>query len=108
MARSSVRPFGERARLHSRRSALRRLAVLPSRRFAVSLARVPIRWRLTVWYAGLLAGALLLFGAAIYFARETPCGPRVIGVRLGDLLNWLTDPQTAPKRDFLGMLNGGC
>ena len=47
-------------------------------------------------------------GAAIYFARETPCGPRIIGVRLGDLLNWLTDPQTAPKRDFLGMLNGGC
>lgn len=50
----------------------------------------------------------LPLGAAIYFARETPCGPRIIGVRLGDLLNWLTDPQTAPKRDFLGMLNGGC
>ena len=50
----------------------------------------------------------LPLGAAIFFARETPCGPRIIGVRLGDLLNWLTDPQTAPKRDFLGMLNGGC
>jgi hypothetical protein len=50
----------------------------------------------------------LPLGAAIYFARETPCGPRIIGVRLGDLLNWLTDPQTAPKRDFLGMLSGGC
>jgi hypothetical protein len=50
----------------------------------------------------------LPLGAAIYFARDTPCGPRVIGVRLGDLLNWLTDPQTAPKRDFLGMTSGGC
>jgi hypothetical protein len=47
-------------------------------------------------------------GAPIYFARDTPCGPRVIGVRLGDLLNWLVDPQTAPTRDFLGMINGGC
>ena len=50
----------------------------------------------------------LSLGAPIYFARETPCGPRVIGVRLADLLNWLVDPQTAPKRDFLGMTNGGC
>jgi hypothetical protein len=50
----------------------------------------------------------LPLGAAVYFARETPCGPRVIGVRLGDLLNWLVDPQTAPKRDFLGMTSGGC
>ena len=50
----------------------------------------------------------LPLNAALYFARDTPCGARVIGVRLGDLLNWLTDPQTAPKRDFLGMLNGGC
>ena len=47
-------------------------------------------------------------GAPIYFARDTSCGPRVIGVRLGDLLNWLSDPETAPKRDFLGMTNGGC
>jgi hypothetical protein len=46
--------------------------------------------------------------AAIYFGRETPCGPRVIGVRLGDLMNWLVDPQAAPKRDFLGMTSGGC
>ena len=50
----------------------------------------------------------LPLGAPIYFARDTPCGPRVIGVRLGDLLNWLVDPQTAPTRDFLGMTNGGC
>ena len=50
----------------------------------------------------------LPLGAAIYFARETPCGPRVIGVRLADLLNWLVDPQSAPRRDFLGMTNGGC
>ena len=50
----------------------------------------------------------LPLGAPVYFALETPCGPRVIGVLLGDLLNWLTDPETAPKRDFLGMTNGGC
>ncbi len=50
----------------------------------------------------------LPLSAPIYIARETPCGPRVIGVRLGDLLNWLVDPQTAPKRDFLGMRSGGC
>lgn len=50
----------------------------------------------------------LPLGAPIYFARDTPCGPRVIGVRLGDLMNWLSDPETAPKRDFLGMTNGGC
>jgi hypothetical protein len=46
--------------------------------------------------------------AAIYIARDTPCGPRVIGVRLGDLLRWLSDPQSAPKRDFLGMVSSGC
>ena len=49
----------------------------------------------------------LPLGAPIYFARATPCGPRVIGVRLGDLLNWLVDPQTAPTRDFLGMTSSG-
>ena len=52
--------------------------------------------------------AELPLGAPIYFARDTPCGPRVIGVRLGDLLNWLVDPETAPTRDFLGMTSGGC
>lgn len=46
--------------------------------------------------------------AAIYIARDTPCGPRVIGVRLGDLLTWLVDPQAATKRDFLGMVSAGC
>lgn len=50
----------------------------------------------------------LPLSAPIYIARETPCGPRVIGVRLGDLLRWLADPHTAPKRDFLGMVSGGC
>ncbi|MGH2559996.1 MAG: sensor histidine kinase [Thermomicrobiales bacterium] len=28
--------------------------------------RIPVRWRLTAWYALFLAGALLLFGAVIY------------------------------------------
>lgn len=46
--------------------------------------------------------------AAIYVARDTPCGPRVIGVRLGDLLKWLVDPRAATKRDFLGMVSAGC
>jgi hypothetical protein len=46
--------------------------------------------------------------APIYFGQDTPCGPRVIGVRLGDLLKWLADPQAATKRDFLGMLSAGC
>jgi hypothetical protein len=50
----------------------------------------------------------LPLNAAIYVARDTPCGPRVIGVRLGDLLKWLVDPQAATKRDFLGMISGGC
>jgi hypothetical protein len=31
--------------------------------------------------------------AAVYIGQETPCGPRLIGVRLGDLLKWLADPR---------------
>jgi hypothetical protein len=50
----------------------------------------------------------LPLNAAIYIGRDTPCGPRVIGVRLGDLLKWLVDPQASTKRDFLGMTSGGC
>jgi hypothetical protein len=46
--------------------------------------------------------------AAIYIGEDTPCGPRLIGVRLGDLLKWLVDPHAATKRDFLGMISGGC
>ena len=46
--------------------------------------------------------------AAIYIGRDTPCGPRVIGVRLGDLLKWLADPRSAIRRDFLGMVSAGC
>jgi hypothetical protein len=50
----------------------------------------------------------LPLSAPIYFGQETPCGPRVIGVRLGDLLAWLVDPESGKKRDFLGMISGGC
>jgi hypothetical protein len=50
----------------------------------------------------------LPLSAPVYIGRDTPCGPRVIGVRLGDLLKWLVDPQAATKRDFLGMVSGGC
>jgi hypothetical protein len=46
--------------------------------------------------------------AAIYLGQDTPCGPRLIGVRLGDLLKWLSDPQSATTRDFLGMISPGC
>ena len=46
--------------------------------------------------------------APIYISQDTPCGPRVIGVELGDLLAWLADPHSAPKRHFLGMISGGC
>jgi hypothetical protein len=46
--------------------------------------------------------------AAIYIGQETPCGPRLTGVRLGDLLAWLADPQSVTKRDFLGMISPGC
>ena len=50
----------------------------------------------------------LPLSAPIYFGQETPCGPRVIGVRLGDLLAWLVDPESGRERDFLGMTSGGC
>jgi hypothetical protein len=46
--------------------------------------------------------------SAIYLGQDTPCGPRLIGVRLGDLLKWLENPHSAPKRDFLGMVSAGC
>lgn len=46
--------------------------------------------------------------APIYIAQETPCGPRVIGVELGDLLKWLADPSSGANRHFLGMISGGC
>ncbi len=46
--------------------------------------------------------------AAIFIGQETPCGPRLIGVRLRDLLTWLADPAAATKRDFLGMVSAGC
>jgi hypothetical protein len=47
-------------------------------------------------------------GAALYIGQDTPCGPRLIGVRLGDLLRWLTDPRSATTRDFLGLVSAGC
>jgi hypothetical protein len=47
-------------------------------------------------------------GAAVYIGQDTPCGPRLIGVRLADLLKWLSDPQSGTKRDFLGLVNAGC
>jgi len=46
--------------------------------------------------------------APIYIAQETPCGPRVIGIELGDLLKWLADPASGANRHFLGMISGGC
>jgi hypothetical protein len=46
--------------------------------------------------------------AAIYIGQDTPCGPRLTGVRLGDLLKWLSDPHSATQRDFLGLISAGC
>jgi hypothetical protein len=46
--------------------------------------------------------------APIYIGQDTPCGPRVIGVELGDLLKWLADPSWGATRHFLGMVSGGC
>ena len=78
-------------------------------------ARRPMRQPLSPVWVDIAADSTTIgfrselpLSAAIYIARDTPCGPRVIGVRLGDLLNWLVDPQAAPKRDFLGMISGGC
>lgn len=46
--------------------------------------------------------------APVYIGQDTPCGPRLIGVELGDLLKWLADPSWGAKRHFLGMISGGC
>jgi hypothetical protein len=46
--------------------------------------------------------------AALFIGQDTPCGPRLVGVRLGDLLKWLSDPRSATKRDFLGLVSAGC
>ena len=46
--------------------------------------------------------------APVYIGQETPCGPRLIGVELGDLLKWLADPHSGPQRHFLGMISSGC
>jgi hypothetical protein len=50
----------------------------------------------------------LPLSAAIYIGQDTPCGPRLIGVELGDLLKWLADPSFGAKRHFLGMISAGC
>jgi hypothetical protein len=46
--------------------------------------------------------------APIYIGQDTPCGPRVIGIELGDLMKWLADPSFGHQRHFLGMLSAGC
>jgi len=88
---------------------------LPQASTANTSAKQPLRRPLApVWLETRPDSTIIGFrselppSAPIYFAQETPCGPRVIGVRLGDLLKWLADPQAAPKRDFLGMVSAGC
>jgi hypothetical protein len=34
------------------------------------MKKMPIRWRLTIWYAALLAAALFLFGVSFYFVAR--------------------------------------
>jgi hypothetical protein len=46
--------------------------------------------------------------APIFLGQDTPCGPRLIGVELGDLLKWLSDPTRGPRRNFHGMISSGC
>jgi hypothetical protein len=38
--------------------------------------------------------------AAVYLGQGTPCGPRLIGLELGDLLKWLSDPAWGPPAPF--------
>jgi hypothetical protein len=47
-------------------------------------------------------------GAPIYLGQDTPCGSRLIGVELNDLLKWLADPSSGRGRHFLGMIRSGC
>jgi heavy metal sensor kinase len=68
-----------------------------------------IRFRLTVWYAGLLAGVLLLFGGSTWFGLE-----RYLNRSVTDLLakqaqqigeNFLTDVRTGGDRYVIDEIN---
>jgi hypothetical protein len=67
-----------------------------------------------VWVSSTADGMVIGFArelppdAPIYLGQDTPCGPRLIGVELNDLLKWLADPSWGRDRHFLGMTSGGC
>src|SRR5581483_5061099 len=43
---------------------------LPARVWAMSRFRLPVRWRLALWYAALLAATLLAIGAALFVGMQ--------------------------------------
>ena len=88
---------------------------LPAKASAAPTVAAPIERPLApVWVSTTDDGITVGFrrevplSAPIYIAQETPCGPRVIGVELGDLMKWLADPSSGANRRFLGMTSGGC
>ena len=94
--------------------AQREFAIPPASAPAPSVAAPAERPLAPVWLSTTDDGITVGFrrevplSAPIYIAQETPCGPRVIGVELGDLLTWLADPSSGANRHFLGMVSGGC
>jgi len=88
---------------------------LPAQSTPVRAGAAPVQRPLApVWLSTSADGITVVFrrevplSAPIYIGQETPCGPRVIGIELGDLLKWLADPSSGANRHFLGMTSGGC
>ncbi len=88
---------------------------LPAKATSARPAADPVRRPLTpVWVSTAADGIVIGFArelppdAAVYLGQDTPCGPRLIGVELNDLLKWLADPSWGRDRHFLGMISGGC
>ena len=88
---------------------------LPASSTPAGPAAEPMRRPLSpVWLSTTADGITIGFArelppdAPIYLGQDTPCGPRLIGVELNDLLQWLADPASGRDRHFLGMTSGGC
>jgi hypothetical protein len=88
---------------------------LPAPSAATRPGRAPVSRPLTpVWVSTAGDGITIGFArevspsAPIFLGQDTPCGPRLIGVELGDLLKWLSDPTWGPRRNFHGMISSGC
>jgi hypothetical protein len=88
---------------------------IPASAASVRPTADPVRRPLApVWISTTADGIVIGFAreltpsAPIYLGQDTPCGPRLIGVELNDLLKWLADPSWGRNRHFLGMISGGC